>query len=164
MIMKLIQLALFLLLFLTADIRLAQAMEGLPEKVAKQINSELSNSFVVKCYLKPCFLEGDFNGDGLPDYAVPLVKKGDMKRGIIFLHKGEKPVVVGAGNSIGAGDNFNWVNEWQVIKKNEFERTFGSDDPLSQLKGDGVKLEDGGGGSILIYWNGNSYTRYITGD
>lgn len=163
--MRLIKLTSFLLLFLTADITLGEAMDGLPEKVEKQLNSELSKSFVVKCYLKPCFLEGDFNGDGLPDSVVLLVKKGDMKRGIIFLHKGEKSVVVGAGNSIGdAGDDFNWVNEWRVIKKNEFERTFGSGDPLSQLKGDGVRLEDGGGGSILIYWNGSSYTRYVSGD
>lgn len=165
--MKLIQLTSFLLLFLTADITLGEAMNGLPEKVAKQINSELSNSFIVKCYLKPCFLEGDFNGDGLTDYAVLIVKKGDMKRGIIFLPKGEKSVIVAAGNTIEGyaigykrSDNFNWANGWHVDKKNDFERLSGSD----EIKGDVVTLEErveGGMGILPIYWNGSSYARYI---
>lgn len=152
------------LLFIIAGIQLAEADPGLPEKVIKQINSELGDSFVMNCYLTPCFLKGDFNGDGSSDYAVLVIKKVDMKRGIAFLHKDRNPMVVGAGSPIGAGgDDFEWADEWSLYKKGPVQDG-ATETPAPRLQGDGVIIGKTMSASGLLYWDGKAYAWYQQGD
>jgi hypothetical protein len=109
--------------------------------------------------LNPFYLRGDFNGDGKPDAAILVRNKESAKVGIAICHARKNEVFfVGAGTTIGnAGDDFSWIDAWQVYAKARAGRR-------PKLIGEGLlvgKSESGGG---LIYWDGKNYKWQQHGD
>jgi hypothetical protein len=71
----------------------------------------------VQCYLNPCALVRDFDGDGKPDQAV-LVSDRKNKRGVAVLLGSGASALLGAGHPIGNGrNNFEWADEWKFVPK-----------------------------------------------
>jgi hypothetical protein len=66
------------------------------------------------CFIKPCEIKSDFDGDGKSDRAI-LVKDKNGKKGIEFRFANKKTIVIGAGKSIGnGGDDFSWMDHWET--------------------------------------------------
>ena len=60
-------------------------------------------------------MQADFNGDGRADVALHVVDRRSGKEGIAFLLRGQRPLVLGAGQPFGnGGDDFSWMDLWRV--------------------------------------------------
>lgn len=87
----------------------------------------LDQTYDLGSYLRPLFLEADFNGDGEQDIASTLVNSDNDKLGLLIIFKNsEEYYIVGAGDGFGiAGDSFEWVDYWEVFdSKTTYETTF----------------------------------------
>jgi len=146
---------------------------SIPEKVNTRFKAaNIWKNYDVSDALNPFYLRGDFDGDGIPDYAVLVVNKKTGKRGIAVVNGFKKRVdIVGAsGASVWCGpkkegyafDDFDWVDFWQVQRKikldpDEFNQFPGS------MRGEAIDVETESAGG-LIYWDGSRYRCFITGD
>jgi hypothetical protein len=121
------------------------------------------NPYTVDCYLKPCELRGDFDGNGKADRAV-LVKNKDGQKGLqIELYGIKKPSIVGAGYNIGNGGNdYAWMDKWS-LHKGTIAQGAGEGPPPS-VKGDSILIEKTGSASAMIYWDGKKFLWYQQGD
>ena len=87
------------------------------------------------------------------------------KRGILIVHIGaDEYVVIGAGNRIGnGGDDFRWMDAWQVYPRGEVGQ---GADPATppRLIGDALLAINTESASGVIYWSGSRYEWYQQGD
>lgn len=124
--------------------------------------SPLDETLTLDAKINPFLQRGDFDGDGRADYALFVRDKASGKYGVLFVHRGGRVFVVGAGKEIGnGGDDFSWMDAWRVFDKGKVART---DDPPPILRGDAllvIKTESAGG---LLWWNGREYRWYQYGD
>jgi len=142
---------------------------------ARMKKKGLDTQYELSSFLKPAYLQDDFNGDGSPDIAVLVVEKITGKKGILLIQK--KPTaachVFGAGNSFGKGsDDFAWADTWSVYKEKsvyatQFDKKSGDvkGGKQVQLSRHGIYIvsrEDASGG--LIYWSGKKYSWIHQGD
>jgi hypothetical protein len=162
-----------LLLFLTTVYYGNAQQRSLPAwftQAFKQNNFQ--EKYELKTYLKPAYLEADFNGDGLKDIATTIIEKNTGKKGLLLIHGRTNTVrVFGAGTKVGkAGfddsDDLKWVAGWEVFKdKVAYETKFDNGDIVGSIKRklsnraisiwseqDGAPLAGG-----LITWNGKRY-------
>lgn len=104
--------------------------------------------------LHPCFLAGDFDGDGTPDVVLQVRDHVTGKVGIAIEHAATHEwFVAGAGHRVGsAEDDFDWMDSWRVEKNNVTH------------KGDAIMAEKSESASGLIYWNGHDYRWMQNGD
>lgn len=116
-------------------------------------------------HLNPYYLRGDFNGDGRADIAVLVERLADGKQGIAIFHAGESLIrVVGAGFPLGpGGDDFSWMDVWQVYPKGPVEQGVEEADPPT-LRGEALWVEKSESASAIIYWDGKKYAWYHQGD
>lgn len=115
-------------------------------------------------HLNPCYLRGDFNGDGESDIAIMVRSISDGKIGIVVCHYGLQDVhVLGAGSEFGRGGmDFSWSNIWSVYRKGEVPRGV-EQETSPTLLGDALELEQSESGGALIYWDGEQYRWYPRG-
>jgi hypothetical protein len=108
--------------------------------------------------LNPFYLRGDFDGDGKPNAAILVRNKESAKVGIAICHTGKNEVFfVGAGTTIGnAGDDFSWMDAWQVYANARTGRP--------KLIGEALLVEKSESGGGLIYWDGKHYKWQQRGD
>ena len=126
-----------------------------------ELPSQLSNRFTIACYLTPCSLSADFDGDGKADRATLVMQSTDHKKGIAIVHGSGKVVVLGPGNEIGnGGDDYSWMDNWRVVKGT----TGGSPDLEALNKNDSLFVEKTMAASALIYWDGANYAWKQIGD
>jgi hypothetical protein len=138
----------------------------IPESVQRVIgNSPLGENYDLSFHINPFHLSGDFNGDGNIDVAVLVKQRSTGKVGIAIVHSAtDKITILGAGTAIGnGGDNFEWMDSWQVYSKDRMAREFGKAN-IRQLRGDALFLEKTEAASALIYWNGKRYVWSQQGD
>ena len=104
--------------------------------------------------LQPCFLHGDFDGDGTPDVALQVRDHATGKVGIAIEHSSSHEwLVVAAGHRMSsAEDDFDWMDSWRV-QRNTITR-----------KGDAILAEKSGRASGLVFWNGREYRWFQQGD
>jgi hypothetical protein len=135
------------------------------------IQNKLNEKYELKSYLKPTFLEADFNGDGAKDVATIVTEKKTRKGGILLIHGNTNQwFVFGAGTNFGNGstDFFNWMKRWKVYRNKVVEETtFDKNDDITgsrvvKLKRPGIEvlmLEaiDEPSPVAVIYWNGKKY-------
>jgi hypothetical protein len=128
---------------------------------AKKLDEQYEFAFV----LNPSYLPGDFNGDGKIDVAVLVKQRSTGKLGIVIVHAGKgKPAILGAGTAIGnGGDDFNWMDMWQVYAKNRAAHA-ASETSVLRLHGDALLVSKTEAANALIYWNGKRYVWFQQGD
>ena len=130
----------------------------------------LDKKYSTASFLKPAYLQADFNGDAAPDIAVLIIEKATKQKGILLIHgKTNTTYILGAGTAFGNGDrDFKWADKWQLYtKKSAYETQFdkNSGDIIGgkevKLKRPGILIEDYEDGAALaggiIYWNGTKY-------
>jgi hypothetical protein len=137
----------------------------------------LHKKYTIASYLKPSYLQADFNGDATQDIAVLIIEKATKKKGVLLMHgKTKVHFVFGAGIKLDSDDgDFIWVDKWQLYtKKTAFETQFDkeSGDIIGgkeiKLARPGILIEDYEDGSplagVIIYWNGKKYIPIHQGE
>jgi hypothetical protein len=129
----------------------AEPAESVDPSVRAAVEKAFGASVQVQCYLKPCALVGDFDGDGKPDRAV-LVSDQMNRRGVAVLFASGASTLLGAGHPIGnGGDDFEWADEWKFAPKGAKQRH----DAFI------ISSESGGG---LLSWTKNGFVWTQRGD
>ena len=139
---------------------------NIPELVPKSRYEWFARKWIRRfLHLIPSYLQGDFNGDGNIDVAVLVKQRATGKLGIAIVHGGMgKATILGAGTAIGnGGDDFAWMDSWQVYAKNRAAHAAGEASVL-RLRGDALLVKILDAASALIYWNGEKYVWLQQGD
>jgi hypothetical protein len=142
------------------------AIRDVPDAVKKALtNWPAGKKHDLSFWIKPSYLDGDFNGDGKMDTAVLVKERSTGKLGIAILDGTTgKVTILGAGNGIGnGGDDFEWMDSWQVYSKTRGAHAPGEKSVL-HLRGDALLVEKSEAASALIYWNGKKYVWSQQGD
>lgn len=114
-----------------------------------------------KCFIKPCEIRGDFDGDGRSDRAVLVQNKAGQK-GIEVRFAGGKTALLGAGVEVGSGgDDFNWMDAWRL---HQGGISAGDGRPGPRPKGDSLSVEKSDSASGILYWNGRRFEWAQQGD
>jgi len=120
----------------------------------------------VSCRLKPTVIEGDFNGDGRPDYAVLVVQKASQKRGFLLTFGNGRSLIAGAGRPVEYGvatsADLNF-DQWELYSKSKPVES-ADHQRLLKLHGDAVLVSYHEGASGLFYWDGKRIRWYQQGD
>jgi len=117
-------------------------LKVIPGWFVNAFNQQKLNSYYeLKSYIKPGFLEADFNGDGIKDIAALVIEKRTHKKGIILIYaKSLNHFVFGAGTMVGKkgfddSDNLKWVDGWSIYKdKIAYETKFNNGDIEGEIK------------------------------
>jgi len=164
--------------------------DGLLDKISSKIHDQFGPKLKVDNYTSPYYLQGDFNGDGFGDVAVQVkveegredLKSHKVKYIDINPYNGsnghEKDPVSGmwnncAGVAVIHGTAAGWdapsakyifyecFSVFRMIRKGrKIYRGGGSRGPTPAPKGDSIQLELENGGTVLVYWNGNTYRGF----
>lgn len=136
----------------------------LPEAVQSALKR--TPDVAVSCRLKPSVIEGDFDGDGRPDYAVLVTQQASEKRGFLMVFGSGRTVVAGAGRLVKYGGvtspdlNF---DEWELhIKSRPVESAEYQE--ILKLHGDALLVSYHESASGLFYWKGKRIRWYQQGD
>jgi hypothetical protein len=121
-------------------------------------------------WLNPFYLRGDFDGDGVMDYAMLVSRRNDNKKGIaIWLSSAPKSrlIIIGAGTKSRAGggeyDDWDFFDAWQVYGKRRVAHGAGEGEP-PKLIGEAILIERTEAASGLLYWDGKGFRWYQQGD
>ena len=119
-------------------------------------------SFKKSCYIKPCEIKGDFDGDGKKDLAV-LVQNSRGQKGIeIWLHK--KTIQLGAGQPFGNGGlNFDWMDHWE-LRHQKSEPVLTKKNQGRAVVADSLFVEQSHAASAIIRWDGTQFEWIQQGD
>lgn len=121
-------------------------------------------NYSLECYLKPCKLEGDFDGDGRQESAV-LVRNSEYQLGIKITFSTKKSHVIGAGQCFGSGGcSFNWMDRWTIVKDKKIKQGATELRSPPRSKGDFLLLEKINSASGIAYWDGKQFQWYQQGD
>jgi hypothetical protein len=147
-----------------------QANWSLPPAVSRKFQAEkFLARYDVSNKLNPFYLRGDFDGDGIPDYAVLVVNRATKVVGIAIIRSRAKRIeVLGAGGvklRVAATedgspsyllDEFGWLDSWHVERKQRLRFT-GMDKPVTAMIAEGLVVEKAEAAAGLIYWDGKQY-------
>jgi len=110
----------------------------------------LDRQFALSSTLNPYFAVGDFDRDGLDDFAVEVKDSGGLRCGIAIVHRIDRSVhVVGAGHPLGNGHDELACGSWGV-QLPDTARHAGSGLPL-------LFVAEHGSLEAWLVWNGRSY-------
>ena len=132
----------------------------LPEPVrACAARAGLSYKIVRK--VAPSYLEGDFDGDGKPDYAVLAMRGG--AQGIIVCREGAAgPLILGAGAPFNEMKNLDFT-AWRIHPRSRRVAPGAGQKRPPILAGDALYLE-WESGSAVVYWKDSRFMWYQQGD
>lgn len=130
----------------------------------------LKERFLIDSSLTPRYLEADFNGDKLLDYACLIRDKQSNKKGLLIIHnKTQDYFFFGAGKDFGnGGEDFKWIDKWSIYNLPSASETQFNEETLDipgskeiPLKYSGILLAQYQDGDLLaggiIYWTGTKY-------
>src|SRR5258708_2117191 len=134
---------------------------NLPPSVLKRFESEKFLKGYDLCdKINPFYLRGDFDGDGIPDYAILVTSRSTKQVGIAIARSGAKKIeVLGAGGvnlQDGSVKDFAWMDAWVGERKHRLEPN-NWDKPLDQMVGEGIDFGKSEPSSELIYWEWKRY-------
>jgi hypothetical protein len=141
---------------------------NLPPSALKRFESEkFLKSYDLYEKVNPFYLRCDFDGDGVPDYAILVTSRATKQVGIAIVRSGAKKIeVLGAGGinlQEGSVKDFAWMDVWVVERKHRLEPN-DWDKPIGQMVGEGIEVEKSESASALIYWDGKQYRWFQTSD
>lgn len=128
----------------------AQRQKRISSAIPAWADSALTKAGVYARYdltsdLNPDVREGDFNGDGLLDLAVAIVRPAARRRGLAIVHRLADSVhIVGAGQPLGNGkDGLPDIDHWSVQRLGSHR--------------DALFVDGWGRTSGWILWDGQKY-------
>lgn len=102
--------------------------------------------------MNPFYISGDFDGDGLTDFAVQVVERKTHLRGVLFCFANGKVLRWGAGTSTGTPANSSWdYHSWELARKGGLHLS-----AFPNVKFDSIILSQPDEGGGLIYWDGRN--------
>jgi hypothetical protein len=111
-----------------------------------------AQSLELSLRINPFVWQGDFDGDKAMDVAIMVKRISDGKEGIVVLWRnGAPPTVLGAGTTIGNGDDFSWVDFWGVEERGSLQESYYSSDTI-KLDADSLIVSKEASTSGLIYF------------
>jgi len=143
---------------------------SLPQEIRALIKASKSDPLLdhvrMSCYIDPCTVTGDFDGDGNQDRAV-LVESDAGKKGILFIHGNGQLLLVGFGR-ISPGltpmtADFAWVQAWEAVPFKKVRGYDGAPRP-NDIHADVVNILGEANSSDLLYWSKDGYRDYSMGD
>lgn len=126
----------------------------------------LDSKYDLSTFIKPTFLESDFNGDNSIDCAALIIEKSTKKAGILLIHSQDLSFhIFGAGKNFGNGsDNFEWLKMWKVYDGDvayepQFDKNSGDiiGSTTVNLTRPAIEVGDMEIAGGLIYWDGLKY-------
>ncbi len=158
---------LFIGLIILITIRVIGQEKSCPDWFLKaMIKYRLDSKYELSSYIKPAFLQSDFNGDTIIDCAALIKEKSTKKAGILLIHsKDLEFYIFGAGTDfVNGSDNFDWLKMWKVYDdktayETQFDKESGDiiDSNTINLSRPAIDVEDKEIAGGLIYWNGKEY-------
>lgn len=162
MIDRLVQLALMLLTAAPVCMAADGSQQRIdPQQIARCLKLPVASAVAVAATINPYYLRGDFEGDGVPDYAVAVRGKATRRLGLLVCTGRGLGFLLGATTPRSApfssmpNDNF-FAHNWEVYSRSEAEAIAKYPDspkPFPAVSGDSIAMifEDG---LALIYWDG----------
>ena len=143
---------------------------NLPPAVSHRFQTEkFLTRYAISAKLNPFYLRGDFDGDGIPDYAVLVVNRTTKAFGIAMIRSRAKHIEVLGADGIKLRvaatedgspgyllDEFGWLDSWHVERKQRLRFT-GLDRPVTGMVAEGIVVEKAEAAAGLIYWDGKQY-------
>jgi hypothetical protein len=113
--------------------------------------------------INPFYLQGDFDGDGRPDYVLRLKsKKVDTEiQDVVFLASGVTRWISKDTGRDYPGAAWYVVFKHQTVFKSPFEN---ENKKVPKLIGDGIMMVKPESSSALVFWNGARFQIYWQGD
>lgn len=108
--------------------------------------------------INPFYISGDYDGDGLTDFAVQVRRKRDKLHGLLFCFGNGKDVVLGAGGAIlwqrrSGGADEQWpFDAWTLVRKGSKQLS-----AHGQIKNDALALILSEISEGLLYWDGHGF-------
>ena len=108
-------------------------------------------------------MQGDFDGDGRPDYVVRLKsKKVDAEiQDVVFLASGVTRWISKDTGRDYPGPAWYVVFKHETVLKSPFEK---ENKKVPKLLGDGIMMVKPESSSALVFWNGTRFQIYWQGD
>jgi len=122
---------------------------NVPDELRECLRSE--PQLQINGRINPFYLSGDFDGDGITDFAVQVKSAKGEHPGVLFCFANGKRSIWGAGvqNKVLSNDGSWPFDSWMLIRKGSKHLSI-----YPRIKVDVIALiiADEGGG--LLYWNG----------
>jgi len=141
---------------------------NLPQSVLERFESEkFLKSYDLCGDLNPFYLRGDFDGDGIPDYAILVTNRSTKQVGIAIVRSGAKKIeLFGAGGinlQKGSVKDYVTMDVWGVERKHKLEPNHW-DKPIGRMMGEGIEVAKSESWAALIYWDGKQYRWFQISD
>lgn len=142
--------------------------ENVPPALREAFSKKpLDGKYDVTARINPLYLRGDFDGDGIADYAILVTEIATHKQGIaVWLSRGRHFVLLGAGKPIQYGsmpeDDLNF-DEWRILGTNPADQTSSLVLPRN-FSGDAIFVQRAESASGLFYWSGGRFRWLQEGD
>jgi hypothetical protein len=135
-----------------------------PNQISRCLKTQVAFGVKLATDTNPYYLRGDFDGDGVPDYAVAVRGKKTKRRGILICGGMGRAFLLGADNPkippfSSMPDDIFFASTWFVYSRAEtaeLSKFPDSPHPFPSVQGEtiGMIFEDG---IALIYWDGKKY-------
>lgn len=115
-------------------------------------------------YLQPPTLDGDFDGDGALDFATPIARASDGKRGLAICRAGTWLDVIGLEGDLGQlqPPYFDRM-DWWAVETGPIQQGV-SEGPPPPALGDTLTIGINDSSSVKLYWDGTRFQAYWQGD
>jgi hypothetical protein len=139
--------------------------QNVPNEIIKAFQeSSVDSLLAFSFHLNPFYLRGDFDADGIVDYAILIKHKLNGKYGIAICQSSNKQVfIIGAGKYFGNGDDFIWIDVWKVSAKLSKYKSHWEYNELNMIA-EGIMIDKSESSSAMIYWDGKEFKWYQISD
>ena len=157
-----------ILVFSAACVTAQVQWENIPPKLREAFAAKpFGDLYDVSDRINPLYLRGDFDGDGIADYAILIVEIKTKKLGIaVWLSSRRQVVILGAGVPAQYGaerdDNLNF-DRWRVTGTNSFDKSRSIEVPPG-FHGDAIFVEKSESASGIFYWKSGRFNWLQQGD
>jgi hypothetical protein len=142
--------------------------DNMPPKIREAFASRpIDGVYDLSDRINPLYLRGDFDGDGIADYAVLITQVGTGKKGIaVWLSSKQQIVILGAGLPIQSltdhADDLTF-DHWRVTGKNMFDKSRSIEQPTG-IRSDAIFVEWSESASGIFYWKLGRFQWLQQGD